>query len=150
MTTIAANAEVMVADSKVTVGQGTSYRATKIVRVKRMIVGACGHGGDCSRFLDWAQRDFKAPAPKWKCEPDDEESVFALILKPDGLYAFVQTDPEPEKMNEEFFAIGSGGKAARAAMLMGADPVKAVEIACTVDDNSGLPLQILHLNEKKD
>jgi ATP-dependent protease HslVU (ClpYQ) peptidase subunit len=149
LTTIAANAEQMVADSKVTVGQGTSYRAMKIVRVRKMIVGACGHGGDCSRFLDWAQRDFKAPAPKWKCDPDDDESVLALILKSDGLYAYTQTDPEPEKMNEDFFAIGSGGKAARAAMLMGADPVKAVELSCQVDDNSGLPLQILYLDEKK-
>lgn len=148
MTTIAADLESMASDSRVSVGGGNSYRTAKIVRVKKMIVGACGHGGDCSRVLEWAERDFKGEAPKWQEEAASEESVWALILKPDGLYSFTQTDPEPERMEEPAFAIGSGGKAARVAMMLGKTPEEAVVLACQVDDYSGLPVQILTLREK--
>ena len=145
MTTIAANLKMMASDSRVSVGGGTFYPTDKIVKLKRMIVGACGHGGDCSRFLEWAARDFKDPVPKWTCKANDEESIFCLVLKADGLYVFVQSDPEPEKINAEYYAIGSGGKAARVAMRLGKDPREAVELACEVDGYSGPPVQVLEL-----
>jgi len=150
MTTIAADLETMASDSKVTVDahSGTSYRATKIVKMKHMIVGACGDGGDCSRFLEWAERDFKLPIPKWKCAPADDDSLLALVLNKDGLHAVVQTDPAPEKMDEPFFAVGSGGKAARVAMRLGKTPEEAVLEAIAVDDHSGPPVQVLTLKDK--
>lgn len=156
MTTIACDLNMMASDQRVTVagGQGTSYKATKVVSIKtgktRMLVGACGHGGDCSRFLDWAKREFKDPVPKWVCESDDDDSIFAMILKPDGVYLFTQTDPEPERSNETFYAIGSGGKAARVAMMLGKNPEEAVQLACQVDDNSGGPVEVFHLKDKED
>lgn len=145
MTTIAADLETMASDSKVGIGMGVSYKAVKIVRVKKMLVGACGDGGDCSRLLEWAERDFKLPKPKWNTEPGEDLSVWALILKADGLYFMDQESPEPEKMDEPFFAIGSGGKAARVAMMMGKTPEEAVALACAVDEHSGLPVQVLKL-----
>ena len=148
MTTIAANLEAMASDSKVDCGMGVSYKAVKIVRVKKMIVGACGDGGDCSRLLEWAERDFKEPRPKWEQEDGSEEAIWALVLRADGLYFFTQTDPEPEKMDEPHFAIGSGGKAARVALLLGKTPEEAVDLACQVDGGSGLPVQVLYLKDQ--
>src|SRR3990167_7798698 len=148
VTTIAANVEMMASDSRVSVGGGTAYPTEKIRRVKKMIVGACGHGGYCSRFLEWAARDFKDPRPKWHCKASDDSSILAMVLKADGLYAFSQDDPEPEKINAPFFAIGSGGKAARVAMLLGKTPEEAVDLACAVDGFSGLPVQVLRLDAK--
>lgn len=149
MTTIAANREVMVADSKVTVEhKGITYPATKIVRVGGRIIGASGHAGDCTRFMEWGKKDFKGAVPKWVEAVGSEDQVLGLVLDVDGIYIFSPGDPEPEKVNAEFFAVGSGGKAARAAMMLGCDPIKAVEIACAVDDfYSGPPLQILPLKE---
>lgn len=149
MTTIAANREMMVADSKVTVEhKGLTYPATKIVRAGSRIVGASGDGGDCTRFLEWAKKDFKGAEPKWKSAGTDD-CVFGLVLDADGIYVYSPGDPEPEKVNADFFAVGSGGKAARAAMKLGLDPIKAVELCFEVDDfYSGPPLQILKLNEK--
>lgn len=149
MTTIAANLEMMAADSKVTVEhKGITYPATKIVRAGSRLVGASGHGGDCTRFLEWARKDFKGAAPKWHEPQGSEDSVLGLVLDADGIYIYSPGDPEPEKVNAEFFAVGSGGKAARAAMKLGLDPVKAVELACDVDDfYSGLPIQVLRLKE---
>ena len=120
MTTIAANREMMVADSKVTVEtKGITYPARKIVRAGDRIVGASGHGGDCTRFMEWAKKDFKGQPPKWH-EPDtSDDCVLGLVLDADGIYIFTPGDPEPEKVNADFFAVGSGGKAARAAMMLG-------------------------------
>lgn len=148
MTTIAADLETMASDSKVSVGGGVSYRAVKIARVKKMIVGACGDGSDCSRLLEWAERDFKAPAPKWQEQAGEPDAVWALVLKPEGLFFITQSDSEPEKMDEPFFAIGSGGKAARVAMALGKTPEEAVELACQVDGDSGSPVQVLSLKDK--
>ena len=142
---------MMVADSKVTLEhKGTTYPATKIVRAGSRIVGASGHGGDCTRFLEWAKKDFKGQPPKWHEAQGSEDSVLGLVLDADGIYIYSPGDPEPEKVNAEFWAVGSGGKPARAAMMLGCDPIKAVEIACAVDDfYSGPPLQIIHLKEKE-
>lgn len=141
---------MMVSDSKVTLEhKGTTYPATKIVRAGNRIVGASGHGGDCTRFLEWAKKDFKGQPPKWHEAQGSEDSVLGLVLDADGIYIYSPGDPEPEKVNAEFWAVGSGGKPARAAMKLGLDPIKAVELACEIDDfYSGLPLQVLKLSEK--
>lgn len=139
----------MAADSRVSVGAGTSYPADKIVRVKSMIVGACGHAGDCTRFLEWAKREFRDPVPKWHIDDDEnDECIFALVLRKDGLYAFTPGDPEPEKIKADVFAIGSGGKAARVALKLGKKPEEAVALACEVDDYSGPPITVMYLDEK--
>lgn len=151
MTTIACNREIMVSDSKVTLeNKGADYAAVKIIRGKQgWLIGASGHAGDCTRFMKWAANSFQDKEPKWAEEEGEDDSVWGLILKPDGIYSWMQGDPEPEQIMGDFYAVGSGGKAARAAMLMGADPKKAVEIACEVDKMySALPLQVLRLNER--
>jgi ATP-dependent protease HslVU (ClpYQ) peptidase subunit len=148
VTTIAADLETMASDSKVGIGMGVSYKAVKITRVKKMLVGAAGNGGDCSRLLEWAERDFKGPRPKWEEDSGSDMAVWALILRPDGLFFMDQDSPEPERIDEPFFAIGSGGKSARVAMLLGKTPEEAVALACQVDDDSGLPVQVLSLKDQ--
>lgn len=149
MTTIAADRNMMVSDSKVTVEhKWITYPATKMIRAGNRIAGASGHGGDCTRFLEWARKDFKGAAPKWHEAQGSEDSVLGIVLDAEGIYIYSPGDPEPERVNADFFAVGSGGKAARAAMKLGLDPIKAVELACEVDDfYSGPPLQILKLDE---
>jgi len=138
----------MVADTRVSY-DGFSYPALKIIKINGMLVGAAGDGGDCTRFLEWGKKGFKEKdEPKWKAPPPNENSIIGLILKEDGIYIWLYGNPEPEKVEADFFAIGSGGRAARAAALMGADIMAAVEIACQVDNvNSGLPLVSLKLKD---
>lgn len=148
MTTIAANLKegIMAADSKVTLEhKGIDYPAIKIIKKGGMLIGAAGHAGDCTRFMKWAAGKFQDKEPKWAEEEGQDDSVIGIVLKDDGIYVWSQGDPEPEKVEADFYAVGSGGKPARAAMLMGADPVKAVEIACQVDPYSALPIQVLKL-----
>ena len=136
----------MASDSKVSVeNKGIDYPTVKIVRRKKQVIGAAGHAGDCTRFIKWASTEFSDKEPKWSLPEGDEDSVIGLILKDDGIYIWTQGDPEPEKVESTFYAVGSGGKAARAVMHMGGDPIKAVEIACLVDPYSAPPVQILKL-----
>ena len=146
MTTIACNKKQMVSDSKVSLAhKGFTYPAIKIVKAGKVLIGAAGDGGDCTRFLKWAENGFKGAEPKWGDTTTDDQIV-GLVVRDEGIFIWSRGDPEPERIEADYFAVGSGGKAARAVMMMGGDPVKAVEIACLVDDlNSGPPLQILDL-----
>lgn len=153
MTTIAVNFDegIMVADSQVTLEhKGINYPAVKIVKRAGMLIGAAGHAGDCTRFIKWAATKFSDKEPKWAEEEGEEDSVIGIVLKEDGIYVWSQGDPEPEKVEASMYAVGSGGKAARAAMLMGASVSKAVEIACQVDPYSAPPIQILEIKNGKD
>jgi hypothetical protein len=148
VTTIAASRDVIVSDSMVSVAhKDIWYPATKLVRGPGLVAGAAGDGGDCSRFLKWAAGGFKPKeVPKW-LDTSTDDQIIALIVREDGLYAYSVGDPEPERIEAEFFAIGSGGKAARVAMMLGKTPQEAVEIACQVDLWSALPLQVLSLKD---
>lgn len=150
MTTIACNKEIMVSDSKVSIAEkGFSYPAIKIIKVNGMLVGASGEGGDCTRFLEWAKKGFKEKdIPKWKTPNYTEDEIVGLVLKSDGIYIWTQGGPEPERVEADFFAIGSGGKPARVALSLGLDPFAAVEKAIEVDTIwSGPPIQILRLKD---
>ena len=148
MTTVVANRDMIVSDSMVSVAhKDLWYPAKKLVRGPGLIAGASGHGGDCSRFLEWAAAGMKGKPPKMDDTTTDDQ-VFALVVKEDGIYAWSVGDPEPEKIEAEFFAVGSGGKAARVAMMLGKDPVEACQLACEVDLWSAPPLQVLHLKDK--
>ena len=46
-----------------------------------------------------------------------------------------------DRVNDDYFAIGTGAIAALVAMDLGLDPVAAVEAACRRDANSGLPVE---------
>lgn len=153
MTTIAVNRKMMAADSKVAIadqggGIAFSYPAKKIFRTKAGIIGAAGDSGLCSQFIEWAKTGFKPSArPLFRTVAQEEGTLFALVLTPDGIDFFDPSYPEPERIEADFFAIGSGAAAARVAMMLGADPPWAVELACAVDDNSGPPIQVLALGK---
>jgi len=150
MTTIACNRELMASDSRVTIAEkGFAYPATKIIKTNGMLVGASGEGGDCTRFLEWARKGFKEKdIPKWKQTNYSEDEIVGIILKDDGIYLWTQGGPEPERVEADYFAIGSGGKPARVGMSLGLDPIQAVEKAWEVDNIwSGPPVQVLRLKE---
>lgn len=134
----------MYSDSKVSVDSlGIDYPAIKIMRGKDCIAGAAGNAGDCSRFLEWAKDGFKGKEPNWFAKLQSaEEYLLGLVLKDDGIYIFMPGDPM-ERIEADFFAIGSGSKAARVALLLGKTPEEALELAFQVDPGCGGPIQVL-------
>jgi len=145
MTTIVANREMMASDSMVSLEhKGIWYPAIKLVRGPGLIAGASGDGADSFRFLKWAAIGMKGPIPKWTDTTSDDQ-ILALVLKEDGIYCFSAGDSEPERIEADYFAVGSGSKAANIAMKYGADPVQAVRDAMLVDLFTGGEVQVLKL-----
>ena len=138
MTTIAANKECIVADTRCS-DEDQQWSVTKVVRIHGSLYATSGGAADGERFYAWIRRNKRGK------KPVVADGFDALALTPQGLFLFDgELYPMP-LLNPH--AIGSGGKAARAAMAAGADIVRAVEIVCEIDAGSALPVQIFNLNE---
>ena len=142
MTTIVADRARMVSDSKVTMERkapipNTPFASPKLYIGKGWIIGAAGYSGDGEKFVKW----FKSKRRKSIQLDDDFE---ALVVTPEGLF-FVDGDCSLNEVKDPWYAIGSGSAAALGALHAGATLERAVEIACVVDNGSGLPLQVAAL-----
>lgn len=155
MTTIAYRDGVMAADSRTTVhteaGGSRLSRCEKLYRKNVVmngspgptIIGTAGESAPGLIFVDW-----------WGTGNDDlvqrlidgDADITVLILTEDGLF---EADKycRPEKILDEFWAVGSGAKAALAAMHMGATAEQAVEIACRIDPYSAPPVTSMRLKD---
>lgn len=150
MTTIAATKDELAGDRMVwDEGRGAWYPAMKVKRLKNMVVGAAGDSSDCMRFLDWAEEDFnQKKKPKFDCA-DTDEAATILIVKAEGIFIMSCSDPYPEFVAADYYAIGSGGKAALGALYSGKSLEEAMSIAHAIDPYTRPPFDFLPLKEKK-
>lgn len=116
----------MAADRQTTHGDQKFY-STKIFKVKRTIIGMAGDATACEQFLEYV---------KGGQAPEDTDELEVIILTKQGLYVCTGSITRM-KVDDDFYSIGTGSQAALAAMHMGANPVKAVEIASLIDPSSG-------------
>lgn len=130
MTTIATDGKSMAGDGLVT-SEGTVF-GSKCVKVEQLpdgrIAGACGSAYFFGPFIAWLTNggDF----------PELDDSFEGLVLSPDGTCR--SYDDKGRSIEEELpVASGSGRQLAIGAMLAGASPAKAVEIAATRDLGTG-------------
>lgn len=150
MTTIVYRDGIMAADSRVTVdsehGGSRVQRGDKLYRVKtfnrgRCIVGLAGGSFDGLAFLDWLVS--KATEPPQRLIDGDAEFT-ALVLNRHGLFEYDKWC-RPERVLEEFHAVGSGAKAALGALHMGASARRAVAVACKIDPYTAVPIVTMRL-----
>lgn len=130
MTTVFASLKhgVMVSDSKCT-ADTEWFPMTKVYRHEDELIGLAGNVRDALAWLRWYSEGKKGAKPKG-------EGFAAMILRKDGLYG-VSSDTFEMLIERGFYGIGSGGGIAVGAFMAGANPKRAVEIACQVDANSG-------------
>ncbi len=172
MTTIAYKDGVMASDSRVSVepaagdaGATRIYRAAKLYRktiqpTKRkvlvggaiktipdgkpydVIIGLAGESAPGLVLLDWYGSG--DPEPESINGAESTADFTALILTHEGLF---EADGycRPEQILDECYAVGTGAHAAMGAMRAGKSAEEAVEIACTIDIYSALPLQTMKL-----
>lgn len=141
MTTIVVSwpERVMVSDSKTTDGD-VKWRSNKVDRIGKSLIGCAGDCSQIELFLKWFRKGGRKPklTNEFNALELDEEGIWlwdkSLTRYPPG---------------QDYHAIGTGAKAALAAFLMGADAVRATEVACEVDDGSGGPLQIHRLKDSE-
>lgn len=143
MTTIAWDGLVLAADKQVSYGSARSM-VTKIYRVTDGLVGFAGNGAHAMELLAWfnAGRDpDKFPSPR------DRDAGWADILqvRRDGTLWFYRSSPYPAQLHDRFFATGSGGDFATAAMFLGRTAQQAIEVASRFDVYTGMGIDTLSL-----
>lgn len=139
MTTIVGTAQMLVADSRVSDSDQT-WSVEKVERIGAGLYATAGGAADGERFYSWIRRGKRGK------KPEIGEDFFAFALIADGLFLYDQGLYPMRLANEH--AIGSGAKAARGALMAGATPERAVEIACDIDAGSSRPVRVYWLNEE--
>ena len=124
MTTIAVDAKagLMASDSHWT-DSDECGPVRKVFRIKGSLVGFAGDLKQIAAVRAWLAGGMRGQAPRG--------DVTALILSPSGARVWTPLDGFIDVPHR--FAVGTGGKAARAAMLAGASCSRAVAIAREVD-----------------
>ena len=139
MTTIAVNHEMVCSDS-LCVDSGVRSVVQKIYTVPGGIIGFAGDVSQGLMFIEWY-------LSKGTEEYPFNEHFEAVVLNEEGEIYSYDSGLMPIKMEQPFYAIGSGKQAATAAMLLGCDPIEAVDLAIQVDTCTDGAVQILRLSD---
>ena len=138
MTVVAFDGNSMAADR-----QGeffcTKTDRTKIRRIGSIMVGCAGEARASEAVCKWLESGADVEMFP-KIAESDKANV--LVAGPNGLFLY-ENSPHPMQLENKFFAIGSGGDAAMAAMHLGCDAERAVEVACAVATSCGGGVDVL-------
>lgn len=158
MTTIAVRAGVIAADSRETLSTDeggdrvTSHECQKLFRfaagtARESICGTYGMSSAGLVFLDWYESSLKAKRRPKAPQFDVEDDFGVVVLTRSGLWHYDRFC-RPEQLTNEFYAFGSGAKAALGALWAGAAAEEAVKIACRIDPWSAEPVIAWSLGRK--
>jgi ATP-dependent protease HslVU (ClpYQ) peptidase subunit len=149
MTVIAYCNGIMASDSRETQGDDSVNQCEKLFRKKIgkhwHVIGTAGGSYSGMVFVDWYGTD--AQPPETLTQHLDLEEDFEVMVwngKEQALYTANHLC-RLVKVVEPFYAVGSGRKAALAAMHMGANATRAVEIACKIDAYCAPPVQSIRV-----
>lgn len=138
MTTIAARAGMVAADSQITSGSGRKGRVRKLVRLSDgSIFGGAGAYQAVLKLRKWAESGFEGNRPTKTADAE------CMIVRPDASVWSLDGQGDPYEVMGDFHAVGSGGDYALGAMAMGADPLQALKIAADLDAMTSGPFQVL-------
>jgi hypothetical protein len=117
------------------------YSVTKIGRVGDCLVGVSGRGDKIAEFRRWISEGRQEAAfPK----RDSDDTFFTgLVIHRDGRIERYEGSPVPILVEDHVHAIGSGCEFARAALHLGCDAVKAVEVASLFSADCGNGVDML-------
>lgn len=143
MTTIATDGQSMAGDGQ-SQSRGTVVNHTR-AKIRRLqngsIVGGCGDMHDTTAWADWLDGGKVGDCPI------QTEEFGGLILKIDG--SVLMVDHKGRECSVEApCAVGSGMDLAIGAMMAGATPGEAVNIACKRDPHSGGRIKVEYLTPK--
>ena len=137
MTVIAIRDGVVAADSAVSLTEWSmTYGAVdKIKMINGWIIGGAGNLAQVQQFMRWMGGSRTEPV--W-------DHIVCFALRPDGQLLEFDHCKRPYQMTTHCgHAIGSGCNTAIAAMMAGADAVRAVEITVELDQACGGPIKII-------
>lgn len=129
---------MIAADSRCSDDSG-HYLVSKLVKGSDFARGAAG---DWDKCLKWHELMDKGG------EADDDLDIEGIEIRQDGIWVF-EGILTGAKIKNEFYAIGSGGQYAIAAMHLGLSPKDAVALAAQYDPATGGEIDVWTLPEPK-
>lgn len=135
MSVIAWDGKTLAADKRASYGT-TILTTTKIFRINGCLVGYTGDASFGEQVLSW----FRDGADSTTYPADQRDATNwapLMVITPDGRILRYERTPHPLTYEGEFFASGSGGDFALAAMHLGKTAREAVELACLLDSGCG-------------
>lgn len=133
MTVIAWDGKTLAADKRMTLGSHVNT-VTKLFRAGPYILGFTGSGKHIGAFLAWINDGMN---PKDFPETPTDDQIHAIAVTRDGVVWKFEGTAYPVRVEDTTVAAGCGRDYARAAMFLGCDAAKAVEVACQFDENCG-------------
>jgi hypothetical protein len=154
MTTIAVcrRSGRMFADSNAIDGGGLKFKTCKIVKTCDGLLGTAGNVKATELLTDWLKTRGKDWAEIPTFGEDDEVEGIALTAEGILLYSACVF---PVPVDEDYFAVGTGANMVMAVLRyqemkkLPYNMMEAMQVACDVDTNSALPIQVAELKKKK-
>lgn len=142
MTVIVWDGTTLAADKQAT-NSGLKCKVTKIHRINGHLIGFSGEFDYAQSMLKWFENG--AEVDKFpKHQEDNDKWVGVLVITPDKRVLKYERSPVPMDFTENgVLCIGSGRDFAFGALAMGADAVKAVQIACAYEASCGMGVDVL-------
>lgn len=156
MTTIAFRDGIMAGDSCCTEHGTVISLAPKVHKLKHGII--VGYAGDAdSRALHALLEKMKSPddLPAVSKLRELKQDHAAIVAFPSGKVFAIDVGNDKGdycgvcEISAPYYAIGSGGLVAMAAMAAGATAMKAVSIACDLDVHTRAPITFQQIKSKK-
>ena len=146
MTIIAWDGKTLAADRRVTQASYKGYSATKI---HAWDGGLCGFAGDLDTGVTLLAWLHAGADPNTFPQIQSEDPSTLLVIYADGQVAQYGRTPFPMYMEGPFHAVGSGRSYALAAMHLGKNAKRAVEVACALDAGCGNGIDTLTLRGRR-
>jgi len=144
MTCIAYQNGTMAADKQATVAN-MARTVTKIFKNNGWLYGFSGDGARCMEMMEWLTSGHD-PERLPKFQRDPETCVIVLAVNPEGVIHIFEASHQPNIVEEDYHAIGSGRDYAMAAMYLGHGPVVGVAVASHFDCTCGRGVDVLRLD----
>jgi ATP-dependent protease HslVU (ClpYQ) peptidase subunit len=144
MTVIAFDGEFVAADRLASFGS-TRMTTTKIHRVGNAIAGYAGDACFGEQVLDW-YRNGADPAKFPPSNRDKDDWAGLVVFERGQPIKRYERTPFPVIWHDKQAAIGSGRDYALAAMHLGYDARRGVEVAIALDTGCGQGIDVLELN----
>lgn len=148
MTVIVWDGKKMAADKRMANDYSKAAITTKIIRLPDGgLIGCAGGVAFCEGFRQWmiAGEDPEQFDVQWGEKEGFE--VHGLRVLPDGTAWHYDGYHIPIRIENKTYAIGSGASYAEAALFLGCDAQRAVEVACALDPGCGNGIDVLSLEE---
>lgn len=142
MTIIVWDGTTLAADKQAT-NSGLKRKVTKIHKINGCLIGFSGDFDYAQTMRKWFENG--ADVEKFpKHQEDDNKWVGVLVITPERKIFKYERSPIPMDFTEGgAMCIGSGRDFAFGAMAMGADAVKAVQIASAYEASCGMGIDVL-------